>query len=216
VTACCANALARRVRWHGEHHNSPSLILEKGPGDELYIADNSLKQILTGHQMEKVSPTRMTLLSRKSQKNLASEGVELLKHKREVLLSKFMDLVKPLMDKHDRLHKEMVQAFHCLNTARAIDGWGELKSAALLWDKKVTIQISKETNWGVEIPKIEQVEGLDTHFRESHSNSISLRIYETRDRFEKILKLIFEIAPIEVALKRLGIEIQKTTRKTRH
>ncbi len=163
--------------------------------------------------MEKVSPTRMNLLSRKSQKNLASEGVELLKHKREVLLSKFMDLVKPLMDKHDQLHKEMVQAFHCLNTARAIDGWGELKSAALLWDKKITIQISKETNWGVEIPKIEQVEGLDTRFRESHSNSISLRIYETRDRFEKILKLIFEIAPIETALKRLGREIQKTTRR---
>ncbi len=163
--------------------------------------------------MEKVSPTRMNLLSRKSQKNLASEGVELLKHKREVLLSKFMDLVKPLMDKHDQLHKEMVQAFHCLNTARAIDGWGELKSAALLWDKKVTIQISKETNWGVEIPKIELVEGLETRFRESHSNSISLRIYETRDRFEKILKLIFEIAPIETALKRLGREIQKTTRR---
>jgi len=163
--------------------------------------------------MEKVSPTRMNLLSRKSQKNLASEGVELLKHKREVLLSKFMDLVKPLMDKHDRLHKEMVQAFHCLNTARAIDGWGELKSAALLWDKKVTIQISKETNWGVEIPKIEFVEGLGTHFSESHSHSVSLRIYETRDRFEKILKLIFEIAPIEAALKRLGREIQKTTRR---
>ena len=163
--------------------------------------------------MEKVSPTRMNLLSRKSQKNLASEGVELLKHKREVLLSKFMDLLKPLMNKHDRLHKEMVQAFHCLNTARAIDGWGELKSAALLWDKKITIQISKETNWGVEIPKIELVEGLDTRCRESHSQSVSLRIYETRDRFEKILKLIFEIAPIETALKRLGSEIQKTTRR---
>ena len=163
--------------------------------------------------MEKVSPTRMNLLSRKSQLVLASEGIELLKHKREVLLSKFMELIKPLMDKQNQLHKEMVHAFHCLNTARAIDGWGELESAALLWDKKVSIEISKESSWGVEIPKIEIIEGLDESFRGSHSHSISLRIYETRDRFEKILNLIFEIAPMEAALKRLGREIQKTTRR---
>ena len=163
--------------------------------------------------MEKVSPTRMNLLSRKSQHVLACEGVELLKHKREVLLSKFMDLIKPLMDKQNQLHMEMVHAFHCLNTARAIDGWGDLESAALLWDKKVSVEISKESSWGVEIPKIEIIEGLDTNFRGSHSHSISLRIYETRDRFEKILNLIFEIAPLEAALKRLGREIQKTTRR---
>jgi len=163
--------------------------------------------------MEKISPTRMNLLSRKSQHGLACEGVELLKHKREVLLSKFMELVKPLMDKQNQLHSEMVQAFHCLNTARAIDGFGDLESAALLWDKKVSIEISKEKSWGVEIPKIDIVEGLDTRFHEIHSQSISLRIYETRDRFEKVLRLIFEIAPLEAALKRLGREIQKTTRR---
>jgi len=163
--------------------------------------------------MEKVSPTRMNLLSRKSQHALAREGVELLKHKREVLLSKFMEIVKPLMDKQSQLHTEMVQAFYCLNTARAIDGLGDLESAALLWEKKVSVEISKESSWGVEIPKIEIVEGLDARFRESHSHSISLRIYETRDRFEKILKLIFEIAPLEAALKRLGREIQKTSRR---
>ena len=163
--------------------------------------------------MEKVSPTRMNLLSRKSQHAFAREGVELLKHKREVLLSKFMEIVKPLMDKQNQLHTEMVQAFYCLNTARAIDGLGDLESAALLWEKKVSVEISKESSWGVEIPKIEIVEGLDARFRESHSHSISLRIYETRDRFEKILKLIFEIAPLEAALKRLGREIQKTSRR---
>ena len=163
--------------------------------------------------MEKVSPTRMNLLSRKSQHGFACEGVELLKHKREVLLSKFMDLVKPLMDKHDLLHSEMVRAFHCLNTARGIDGWRDLESAALLLDKKVSIEVSKESSLGVEIPKIEAIEGFDARFQGPHSHSISLRIYETRDRFEKVIQLIFEIAPLEAALKRLGREIQKTTRR---
>lgn len=163
--------------------------------------------------MEKISPTRMNLLSRKSQLVLASEGVQLLKYKREVLLSQFMELVKPLMEKHKLLHKEMVKAFHCLNTARSIDGWEDLQTAALLRETRVGVDIRKEMKRGVEIPKIESVEGLGADFREPYYKGISLRIFETRARFEKIIKLILEVAPIEASLKRLGREIQKTTRR---
>ena len=155
----------------------------------------------------------MNLLSRKSQLGLAREGVELLKHKREVLMSEFMDIARPLMDKHSRLHREMVQAFHCLNTARAIDGIGGLKSAALLREKQVSVDIRSEKSWGLEIPKIDNIEGLGAQFREPHSLSISLRVFETRDRFEKIIERILELAPLEASLKRLGREIQKTTRR---
>jgi len=155
----------------------------------------------------------MNLLSRKSQHVLAHEGVTLLKHKREVLMAEFMKLVKPLMEKQKRLHKEMVQAFHCLNTARAIDGIGELESAANLRENRVSIDITTVKNWGIEIPKIESADGLGARFREPYSHSTSLRIFETRDRFEKVLNEIIEIAPLEAGLKRLGREIQKTTRR---
>lgn len=163
--------------------------------------------------MAKTSPTRMNLLSRKSQLSLAREGVQLLKHKREVLMSEFMNLVKPLMDKQHQLHDEVVKAFHCMNTARAIDGWGGLQSAALLREKQVSVDITIEKKWGIEIPKIEAVEGLGVRFREPYSHSTSLRIFETRERFEKILNQILEIAPLEASLRRLGREIQKTTRR---
>ncbi len=155
----------------------------------------------------------MNLLNRKSQLGLAHDGVGLLKQKREVLLSKFMELIKPLMEKHELLHREMVQAFHCLNTARSIDGWDGLKSALLQREHGVGVEITSERKWGVDIPRIESVEGLGPDVREPHSLSTSLRIFETRDRFEKILSLIFEFAPLETALKRLGREIQKTTRR---
>ena len=163
--------------------------------------------------MEKISPTRTNLLSRKSQLGLAREGVDLLKHKREALMSQFMDLIKPLMEKRRQLHSAMVQAFHCMNTARAIDGWEGLRSAALLQEKKVSVDIKKEINWGVEIPKIVNINGVGTHLRESYSPSITLRIFETKDRFEKILNQILELAPLEASLKRLGAEIRKTTRR---
>ncbi len=163
--------------------------------------------------MERISPTRMNLLSRKAQHKLAREGVGMLKQKREVLLSRFMELVKPLMQKQRQLHGDMVRAFHCLNTARAVDGKGALESAALLREQQVKIEITKDINWGVEIPKITSVEGIGEEFREQHWHANSLRIYETRDRFEKILELLFELAPLEASLKRLGKEIQKTSRR---
>ena len=163
--------------------------------------------------MERVSPTRMNLLSRKAQHSLAHEGVELLKQKREVLLARFMEMVRPLMKKQRQLHGDMVRAYHCLNTARAIDGKGALEAAALVREQQVALEISKEVNWGVEIPKISAVEGLGTDSGNSHSHGDSLRIYETRDRFEDIIRLLIELAPLEASLKRLGKEIQKTSRR---
>jgi len=163
--------------------------------------------------MEKISPTRMNLLSRKSQYGLASEGVELLRNKREVLMSQFMDIIKPLLEQRKELQREMMKAFHCLNTARSIDGKEGLQSASLLKENTVTVDIRKENYWGVEIPVIDDVDGFGLGYRESYSHGVSLRIFETRDRFDKILQKIIEFAPIEARLKRLGREIQKTTRR---
>ena len=50
--------------------------------------------------MAKASPTRMNLLSRKSQLELSREGIQLLKQKRDVLMAEFVKLVRPLMDRH--------------------------------------------------------------------------------------------------------------------
>ena len=163
--------------------------------------------------MEKISPTRMNLLSRKSQLSLAREGVSLLKHKREVLMAHFIELVKPLMEKRGQLHKDMVQAFQCMNTARAVDGLGDMESASFLREHSVGIEIRKESYWGVEIPKIDEVFGLGERFREPNAQGVSLRIFETRDRFEQLIDRILDLAPLEASLKRLGREIQKTTRR---
>lgn len=155
----------------------------------------------------------MNLLSRKSQLGLAGEGVELLKHKREALMSQFMELIKPLVEKRDKLHDKMLHAFYSMNDARSIDGWEGLDPAVMLQDEKVRVDIRKELNWGVEIPKIEDIEGLDTQFREKFAPSVTLRIFETKDRFKDILGDILELAPLEASLKRLGSEIRKTTRR---
>ena len=155
----------------------------------------------------------MNLLSRKSQLGLARDGIQLLKHKREVLMAEFMKTVKPLMEKHKKLHTDLVEAYHCLNTARAIDGIGELQSAELLRERSVSVEIASKKSWGIEMPVIESIEGLGQQYREPHALGVTLRIFETRDRFETILEEILELAPLEATLKRLGRDIQKTTRR---
>jgi len=155
----------------------------------------------------------MNLLSRKSQLGFAHDGIQLLKHKREVLMAEFMKMVKPLMEKHKKLHQDLVQAYHCLNTARAVDGLGELQSARLLREHSVTVGIESRKSWGIEMPVVESIEGLGTQYREPHAHGVTLRIFETRDRFESILEDILVLAPLEASLKRLGREIQKTTRR---
>ncbi len=163
--------------------------------------------------MARVSPTRMNLLSRKSQLELAREGVALLKQKREVLMREFMKRVKPLMEKQEELHHEIVRAFHCLNMARALDGMGAIHSAAYLREHPVEVEMSVVKNWGIRMPSVDAVEGIGPEKREPYAYSKSLRIFETRNRFEKVLAIILEIAPLEASLKRLGREIQKTTRR---
>lgn len=163
--------------------------------------------------MAKASPTRMNLLSRKSQLGFAREGVQLLKHKREVLMAEFMKTVRPLMEKHTELHRELAIAFNCLNTARSVDGLGEIEMAALLREHHVSIEIASKKNWGIEMPVIKSVDGLGEMYQEPHALDVSLRTFETRDRFEIVMQHILEIAPLEASLKRLGREIQKTTRR---
>ena len=100
-----------------------------------------------------------------------------------------------------------------MNTSRSIDGWEGIDPAVFLQDKKVRVDIKKEVNWGVEIPIIDDIEGLDSHFKETYSPAITLRIFETKDRFKKVVRDILELAPLEASLKRLGSEIRKTTRR---
>ena len=155
----------------------------------------------------------MNLLSRKSQLALARDGVQLLRHKREVLMTQFMELVRPLMEKQQEIYREMVNAFNCLNTARSIDGCGAIEVATLLREYEVTVEVRRIHKRGLEMAIIDSVDGIGAEFREPHAHGTSLRIFETRDRFERTLAHLLELAPLEASIRRLGREIQKTTRR---
>ncbi len=165
--------------------------------------------------MERISPTRMNLLRKKDQIKLAQQGVDALKNKRDALLQEFFSLVKDLSSFREKLGNSSQQAVNSLIMASVLDGMQHLRSVAMVSKRDVTISIEEKKLWGVVVPEVKKEVSYIRPFLErgvSHTGTSS-RMDEAAAGFESILDLVIEMAPTEIKLKRLGKEIQKTTRR---
>jgi len=164
--------------------------------------------------MENVTPTRMNLLIKKRQIKVAESGVSLLKNKRDALLSEFLKLLKPLLEKYKHLDKTLVRAVNTLLFALGKDGSEELRSAALASAKELILKMKEKKVWGVSVPEIEKSNGKrNILLRGYNPLSVTTRIDETADAFEILVDEILTIVPLEIKFKRIGEEIKKTTRR---
>jgi len=74
---------------------------------------------------ETVSPTRMNLLQRKQQAQIAGQGVDLLKRKRDALVADFFNIVRQSLVARERLTKDchvMAEQIRALDRSRISDG----------------------------------------------------------------------------------------------
>ncbi|MBD3305588.1 V-type ATP synthase subunit D [candidate division KSB3 bacterium] len=164
--------------------------------------------------MARSSATRMNLLRKKDQIALAEQGLEALKNKRDALFQEFLSLVKDLAAFRDTLEHSSREAVNALILASALDGRQQLQSLALASKRDVTIQIEEKSLWGVVVPEVEKVSYARSFLERGVSpTGTTSRIDEVAEGFERIVDLVIEMAPTEIQLKRLGQEIQKTTRR---
>jgi V/A-type H+-transporting ATPase subunit D len=154
--------------------------------------------------VEEVRPTRSELLERKQQITLAEQGMDLLKQKRDALLIEFMSVMDETLRLSSDLQRTTSEAQYSLAIAKAVDGVVSVKSASMA--TKIM---------GVSVPVVTKGESpVRSSFSRGYAiTSVSSRIDETADKFERILDVIIEYADIETRLKRLGEEIQKTNRR---
>ncbi len=164
--------------------------------------------------MENVTPTRMNLLIKKRQIKVAESGVSLLKNKRDALLSEFLKLIKPLLEKYKHLDKTLLRAVNNLLFALGKDGSEELRSAALASARELILKMKEKKLWGVPVPEIEKGDGKRSILLRGYSPlSVTTRIDETADAFELLIDEILTIVPLEIKFKKIGEEIKKTTRR---
>ena len=165
--------------------------------------------------MEEVRPTRSELLERKQQITLAQQGMDLLKQKRDALLIEFMSVMDETLRLSSDLQRTTSEAQYSLAIAKSVDGVVSVRSAAMATKGEISIDMTGTKIMGVSVPVVTKGESpVRTSFSRGYAiTSVSSRIDETADKFERILDVIIEYADIETRLKRLGEEIQKTNRR---
>ncbi|MDP2181258.1 MAG: V-type ATP synthase subunit D [Actinomycetota bacterium] len=165
--------------------------------------------------MEEVRPTRSELLERRSQIQLAQQGMDLLKQKRDALLIEFMGVMDETLRLSESLQKSVSEAQYSLAVAKAVDGTVALRSAGMATKGEIVVDMTGTKIMGVSVPVVTKGESpIKSSFTRGYSvTGVSSRVDETADKFERILDVIIEYADIETRLKRLGEEIQKTNRR---
>lgn len=165
--------------------------------------------------MEEVRPTRSELLERKQQITLAEQGMQLLKQKRDALLIEFMSVMDETLRLSSDLQRTTSEAQYSLAIAKSVDGVVSVRSAAMATKGEISIDMTGTKIMGVSVPVVTKGESpVRSSFSRGYAiTSVSSRIDETADKFERILDVIIEYADIETRLKRLGEEIQKTNRR---
>ncbi len=164
--------------------------------------------------MENVSPTRMNLLARKAQVSLARQGVDLLKKKRDALVSEFFAVVRTNLGSRERLNAASQEAVDLLNLAVGLEGRPALESLGLAGRREIELTVSEKNVWGIRIPEVGGPSLKRGEFGRGYNpTAATARALGASSLFEEVLDLLVEVAGSETRIKKLGAEIKKTTRR---
>lgn len=163
---------------------------------------------------ELISPTRMNLLQRTNQLQVAQQGVDLLKRKRDALVADFFKIVREALAARERLTAAARQAYVFLSLAKAVEGKDRLEAAANASRRDVLVDIEVRSVWGTKIPEV-SVQGVrrTTLGRGHNPTATSARTIESAAQFEELVEAVLQVAATETKLKKIGEEIKKTTRR---
>jgi len=161
-----------------------------------------------------ISATRMNLLALKTQVGLAKQGIDLLKRKRDALVMEFFTIAKKTLHARDELTHAMTGAHEDLTIVKAVEGTNAVQSIAMASGRQISLQNILKNVWGVKIPEFTEGNWMRKPLdRGCSPASLSARMHGCAQSFENLATLLVRIASIEVRMRRMGLEIKKTTRR---
>jgi V/A-type H+-transporting ATPase subunit D len=164
--------------------------------------------------MRKISITRMELLARRAQLELAGQARELLEKKRRALMQELLYEADIVMERSDLLQQAAMEAHKALARAEAIAGPEAVRSAALAARSKLSLEVTTANVMGVNVPHIEQKSVAHSILGRGYSvTGTSTTIDEVASAFEIEVDAIIQLAQSELRLARLADEIQRTSRR---
>ncbi len=161
-----------------------------------------------------VKPTRSELLQLKKKIKLAKTGYNLLKKKRDGLILEFFNVLKQAKDTKKDLVASYTAALQKINIARAIDGDLAIKSISMALKSLPIVEVATKNIMGVKVPKISFNEFKKSIFERGYGiTSATSKIDEAAMAYEIVVEKVVATAEVEITLKKLLREIEKTKRK---
>jgi len=160
--------------------------------------------------MNGTSPTRMNLLTRRSQLRLALRGVDLLQKKRDALVREFFSLIHETLEARRQLNAAGQEAHMALFLAKAFDGPQEVEVFSLNVPTISDARAELENVWGTRVPRlaVEWPRGTTTS-----PVSVGGRTLAAQAAFRRLSQALLRVANSESRLRRIGEEIKKTARR---
>jgi len=160
--------------------------------------------------MNETSPTRMNLLTRRSQYALATRGVNLLQKKRDALIQEFFALVHETLEARRQLNEAGRDAHMALILAKSFDGPQAVEVLSLSVPGLSNVRVELENIWGTRIPD------LSTDWPQGAVVSplfIGGQTLAAQAAFRRLGRALLRVANTESRLRRIGEEIKKTARR---
>jgi len=163
---------------------------------------------------ERIAPNRLNLLRLKRRIEQAAQGVALLKDKREALMRAFSSHVSERIKYHDLMQQKSRETAAPLVCAYSYEGKSGLESYGWAAGRELSLDVKFEKIWGVNIATFEPAP-IKRGYRQRGFNPFgsSPGIVCAAEKFEDLISLILDTAASEIRIKKLGAEIQKTSRR---
>ena len=160
---------------------------------------------------DQIAPTRSNLLQRRDQLRLAVRGADLLKRKRDALISEFFDLVKTSLEARRALNASSKEAYFSLFLAKAWDGPQAVESLSLASPQSLEVDIKIENLFGVKVPAVQPPEFSDE--LPYSPVGAGAQTLAAAQQFRALTEALIRVAATETRLRRIGEEIKKTNRR---
>jgi len=142
------------------------------------------------------------------------KGVELLRRKREALVSELFRLARPAADARAGIEQATQRAYPALLDALATRGLAGLRP--LGWpDRDIALEMAPGSVWGVAVSTIVRRPALARTLgaRGTAPGSTGPAAVQAATEFEHLIELLLDAAPREMLIRRLGEALSQTSRQ---
>lgn len=161
-----------------------------------------------------MAPTRMNLIRAARHLERVGKGVELLRRKREALVTELFRLARPAADARAQIEASTRAAYPALLRALAAHGLAGVR--ALAWPARdVLLEIEPGSVWGIAVSTIVHGPALTRTLgaRGTAPGVTGPATVRAASAFERLAELLLDAAPREMLIRRLGEALSQTSRQ---